>query len=482
MVLGLLVVAGCAADVDPRAQVLLWVDTDVPVPSLADTLRIEVLEPDGSVSDSRTYVRPNTDDWPVSLGVAARSDGAPTLMRLRVYEASHIAGRNPSELTADLAPDDPLPAFVVDRLVSIAVPDSGVRQSLVILHGDCMGFTADLEAMRTCVASGLEPPAAPDVGISTLDGPPDPDAPPRAGTWDTAQDRPCSGEPRPDSGLHDEEACIRGGIFFLGDGRLGVNASVGVSWASIPERLVRLSPFYMDRYEVTVRRVRDAMDRGFEFPAGEWVTRSQIDLCHFTTDGSTDELPMNCISKEAAEAFCRFDGGRSLPSEAQWEYAATSGGRETIYVWGDRPPTCDDAVFARIGRSLSDRFGVAYLATLGGTGQCAALGEGPQPVGSMATDSNAQGIMDLEGNLQEWTRDSFVPLTDECWQAPFLVDPVCDTGTTTTYIVKGGIWSGVLGSLPVSLRKGSPHDSAIGTPGAPFEGFANGFRCVRAAP
>jgi formylglycine-generating enzyme required for sulfatase activity len=236
----------------------------------------------------------------------------------------------------------------------------------------------------------------------------------------------------------------------------------------------------MDLHEVTVGRMNAAIDGGFEMPGGEYVTRSQTDLCHFTSDGSMDDFPMNCLTKELAEAFCRFDGGRDLPSEAQWEYAATNGGRETMYVWGDRPPTCDDAVFARIGRALSTRFGTAYIASLGGPGQCAALGEGPQPVGSMPADSTVHGIMDLEGNLQEWTRDSFIPLTDECWDSPFLEDPECDAGTST-YIARGGIWSGVLGSLPLSLRKGSPRDRAVLTDGVPFEGFANGFRCVRDA-
>jgi formylglycine-generating enzyme required for sulfatase activity len=455
---------------------VLWIDTDVPVPSLADTLRIEVVEPDGSASsEPRVYVRPNPSDWPVSLGIARREDGEHTRLRLRLYEASHIAGRNPSEYNVDLDPDEPLPTFVVDRIVEIAVPEAGVRHNLVILHGDCMGYVADLEEMRTCIASGLEPRAAPNVGVTTLDGSPDPDAPPRPGTWDTALATPCAGEPRADSGLHDDEVCIEGGIFFLGDGRLGVNADVGVSWASIPERLVRLSPFYMDRHEVTVGRFNDAIDRGFEIQTGELVPRSVTDGCYFTPDGSMDDFPVNCISKELAEAFCRFDGGRALPTEAQWEYAATSGGRETMYVWGDRLPTCEDAVFARIGRV----FGGGRIDTsLGGGGQCAYLGEGPQPVGSMPNDRTAHGVMDLDGNLQEWTRDTFIALTDECWDSPFLEDPVCDSGSGT-FIVKGGIWSGVLGSLPLSLRKGMERRNAVPTEGEDYLGGANGFRCVR---
>ncbi len=257
-----------------------------------------------------------------------------------------------------------------------------------------------------------------------------------------------------------------------------MNAAVGERWASIPERLVRLSPFYMDRYEVTVGRVNDAVARGFVLEDLEYVPRGSFLACTYTSDGSTDALPMNCITKEFAEDFCAFDGGRALPTEAQWEYAATSAGRETLYVWGDRQPTCNDAVFARIGRELSPVFGIRNDDALGSLGQCAELGEGPQEGGSAPIDTTFQGVFDMNGNLQEWTRDSFVALTHECWAQGFLEDPVCDIGGDE-YITKGGIWSAPLGALPLPLRRGTTRDASRGIGG--FEGHATGFRCVRAA-
>jgi len=468
----------CAQDGDPRAQTVLYVDTDVPVPTLADTLRVEVIEPAGFVSESRTYVRPNARDWPVSLGVMPREDGAPTLLRLRLYGASHIAGRNPSELAHDLDPDDPLPAFVIDRLVELAAPETGIRRVAVLLRGDCMGVPADLTARLTCASGELEPTAEPSAALDGLSEAPDPEAPPRPGSWSAAEETPCTGSPRADSGTRDDDVCVRGGIFFLGDERLGVNAGAGSSWASIPERLVRVSPFFMDRHEVTVGRVRAAIAAGFEPDPAEYADRSEMSLCTFTGDGSADELPMSCISKAFAESFCAFDGGRTIPTEAQWEYAASSRGEERMYVWGSTPATCDDAVFARIGLSLSGIFGIRPSDELGTPGQCAAQGEGPQPVGSIERDVTADGIVDLNGNIQEWTRDSFIALTHECWDHPQLTDPECDVGGDE-YITRGGIWSGVLGSLPVSLRKSSGQQSARDPRGGSFTGFATGFRCVR---
>jgi formylglycine-generating enzyme required for sulfatase activity len=50
--------------------------------------------------------------------------------------------------------------------------------------------------------------------------------------------------------------------------------------------------------------------------------------CNYRFDGARDQMPMNCLSWSAAVSFCRFDGGRLLPSEAQWEYASSGRGEE----------------------------------------------------------------------------------------------------------------------------------------------------------
>ncbi|RLB53983.1 MAG: hypothetical protein DRJ42_10430 [Deltaproteobacteria bacterium] len=480
--------AGCAADAEPLPQTVLYVDTDVPVPSFADTLRIEVVEADGTVSESRKYVLPNISDWPVSFGIVPREDFTPTLLRMRLYEASRIIGRNPAEalLHPGLELDEPLPAFVVDRMVEVRPGAGGAREQLVILHGECMGVATDFETGSNCIASVLDPAEGARAGVFPLDGPPDPDAPPRAGTWEAARERPCTGVPRSESGLYDEEVCVPGGVFFIGDGRLGVNANPGAAWASIPERLVRISPFFMDRYEVTVGRINAAVREGFVLPPDEHVPRADMSLCNLTTDGSNDHLPMNCLSKELAQAFCAFDGGRLLPSEAQWEYAASGRGDERLYVWGDQPATCDDAVYARIGPNMAASFGIYYESSVGRPGECVSADDGPeaegsQSVGSVARDATKDGIFDLGGNVWEWTRDSFIPLTDACWAAPYLVDPVC-VADGVPFIARGGTWSAAAGALPNSLRRGVDRDESRGFVADSFSGFATGFRCVRADP
>src|SRR5207247_3841535 len=68
--------------------------------------------------------------------------------------------------------------------------------------------------------------------------------------------------------------------------------------------------------------------------------------CTFSsTEVGTDDLPTNCLTWAKAHEYC-LSVGRDLPTEAQFEYAA-SGLRGSTYVWGEEDPLCPDAVFAR---------------------------------------------------------------------------------------------------------------------------------------
>src|SRR5207245_9523887 len=84
-----------------------------------------------------------------------------------------------------------------------------------------------------------------------------------------------------------------------------------------------------------------------------------------------------------ADACARW-AGRRLPSEAEWEKAASWGpdGRKRRYPWGDEPPTAGHA-------------------------NLAARHFGPAPVGAYPAGASAWGVHQLVGDVWEWTAAAF---------------------------------------------------------------------------
>jgi formylglycine-generating enzyme required for sulfatase activity len=101
------------------------------------------------------------------------------------------------------------------------------------------------------------------------------------------------------------------------------------------------------------------------------------------------DAPVVNVSWSDAVAFCAWDGGKRLPAEAEWEWAARGGRENARYPWGDDPPV-DEA-----GNEHGARFGVETWE--GG----AAL----KPVGSYSL--NGYGLHDMAGSVWEWTADRY---------------------------------------------------------------------------
>lgn len=56
------------------------------------------------------------------------------------------------------------------------------------------------------------------------------------------------------------------------------------------------------------------------------------------TPGTYDDKPANCIDWYTAFAFCAWDGGR-LPTDAEWGFATEGGSEQRRYPWGNAPYT-----------------------------------------------------------------------------------------------------------------------------------------------
>lgn len=151
-----------------------------------------------------------------------------------------------------------------------------------------------------------------------------------------------------------------------------------------------------------------------------------------------DGHPVVGVSWYGAKAYCEW-AGRSLPTEAQWEYAA-AGADGLRFPWGDDGPDC----------SLS-RF----------------LGCGNQPVqaGGLPSGASPFGIYEMAGNVAEWVNDRYAP---DYYQGSPTENP---TGPPNGYyrVFRGGSW----GSSYLGLR--TAHRNWAG---ADARGSDIGFRCA----
>jgi formylglycine-generating enzyme required for sulfatase activity len=423
----------------PSPQLVVWVDTDMAVPGYIDTLRIEQLDDGGNVVATREQTLPDPTDWPASFGVGGAGVAH---LRVRAYAGQYAVGGEPPV------------GVTIDRLVDAAPPLDGVAHAGVPLSGDCWGLASRVDAGTTCVpqpGGAPQPSGSPGDGIEPLDGPPGAS---RQGTWPDAVPTPCSGSSRSDSGVRDDDVCIAGGISFLGfnPGPPGGGATAMAAYV----KLMRLSPFFLDVHEVTLARWNAAIARGFVPPGGGLPSDCT------PPPGISALAPVTCVTWEQAQAFCTFDGGRSLPSEAQWHHAASGRGQERLYPWGFDAPTCDDAVWGEnqtyetspLARCIPESGGsVAY----------------PSEVGSRARDRTIDGVLDMAGNVQEFALDSFNFFDRGCWSAvPLPRDFVCTAGTGDgLHVDRGGSWEGRPDRLATTYR------------GEVTEETQQGFRCAR---
>lgn len=135
-----------------------------------------------------------------------------------------------------------------------------------------------------------------------------------------------------------------------------------------PEHQIDLEEFFISAKPITnAQYEKFVLSTGYKKP-GHWIGG--------VVPSQKKEHPVTYIDWDDANAFANWCGA-SLPSEAQWEKSArSSDGR--LFPWGDAEPTNEDANF---GNSIGDT----------------------TEVGIHKSGASVYGVLDLAGNVWEWT-------------------------------------------------------------------------------
>jgi formylglycine-generating enzyme required for sulfatase activity len=214
-----------------------------------------------------------------------------------------------------------------------------------------------------------------------------------------------------------------------------------------PVHTVELPAFEMTASVITNAQYKPCVDAGDCVAPSTWHPK-----CTWSANGLRPDHPVNCLSWYQARDFCEqwVGNGARLPSEAEWEYAARSGGLNITYPWGDEPATCDRAV-------MND----------GGFG----CGENSVwPVCSRPDGNTDQGLCDMAGNVWEWVQDWYhedyvdAPTNGSAWISP----------PGNQRVVRGAEFTDDAQKLRAHNRwRAAPIDEQAG------EEPAFGFRCAR---
>jgi len=228
-----------------------------------------------------------------------------------------------------------------------------------------------------------------------------------------------------------------------------------------PQRRLWLDDFYIDRTEVTQSQYkafvdsthRDAPSLDREWAAlWSWKARAY--------PGALANHPVVLVTYDDAVSYCRW-AGKFLPTEIEWEKAAR-GADGRSYPWGNvwddsrlnSSSSWSDHPLSRI-EIWTEWWTKDYHERLRGK-QVTTL-----PVGSFPAGASPYGVLDMSGNVFEWTTS---------WYDAYSGSPYANSEFGTEYhVIRGGDWYLDPIYARAASRLRSPSDHRVPT---------IGFRCV----
>jgi formylglycine-generating enzyme required for sulfatase activity len=170
------------------------------------------------------------------------------------------------------------------------------------------------------------------------------------------------------------------GIEIEGFNDIGVD--VQYPWEDTPRRFhehpMHVTSFYIDRYPVTNAEFKKFLDSTHYHP------KDDLNFLRDWKDGSYppgwENKPVTWVSQEDARAYASWAGKR-LPHEWEWQYAA-QGTDGRLYPWGNE---WDGGAVPVPDKSRTMR--------------------GPDPVDAHPKGASPFGVMDMVGNVWQWTEE-----------------------------------------------------------------------------
>jgi len=234
----------------------------------------------------------------------------------------------------------------------------------------------------------------------------------------------------PGSEVAYEMVPIPGGEFVMGspDGEKDRQKDEG------PQHPVKISPFWMGRYEVTWEEYLlfqypdDEQKLRETHPTDAAVNKLSDAVTHPSKPypdmsfgmGKKKGLPVISMTQHAANKYCHWLSAKTghfyrLPTEAEWEYACRAGTTTAYYFGDDATKLKDHAWFFDNSDSKYHKVGTKL--------------------------PNPWGLYDMHGNVSEWVLDQYDPDYYQTLKAAGLAtDPWNKATRPYPHSVRGGSW------------------------------------------
>jgi len=205
-----------------------------------------------------------------------------------------------------------------------------------------------------------------------------------------------------------------------------------------PSRVIQVAEFEIAHVPVTVSQYESFLESD-AIKDKRWWSEAGWDWLNGQSDGwgranrrvpdgwknqsQKSAHPVTGVTYYEAEAYCKWIGSVKnksvrLPTEMEWEYAAR-GDDGRPFPWGeDFDPRLVNTLETEIGATVE--------------------------AASMPGDSSPFGVMDMSGNVQQWTTSTYTPLPHEV------------TPNGTLYIARGGSFNDTVFGSRTSYRRGYP--------------------------